>query len=159
MCIDQCQNQLHLTNEQIIPNKVTCNPTDDTACDDELLSCFASYCYTSNHGSNYYRNQKNIHPNHFAFSTSDAKHSTNHDKPSHQIQTRSNYCPMLPPLENNHITKITCICGSLQPSCQSPVPSCKSLSIILLATKLNSLYNKNQTNNHPKNLLLVEKPI
>ncbi len=99
---DQCQNQLHLTNKQVIPNKVTCNPTDDTAGDDELSSSFASFQHTFNHGSNYFCNQNSNHQNGFALSTSGAKHSTNHDNPSHQIQNRSNYCPMLPPLENNY---------------------------------------------------------
>ncbi len=99
---DQCQNQLHLTNKRVIPNKVTCNPTDDTACDDELSSSFASFCHTSNHGSNFFHNQNSHRQNGFAFSTSSAKYSTNHDNPSHQVQYRSNYCPMLPPLENNH---------------------------------------------------------
>ncbi len=32
-------------------NKVTCSPTDDAACNDELSRRFASYCFTSNHGS------------------------------------------------------------------------------------------------------------
>ncbi len=102
MYIDQCQNQLHLTNKQVIPNEVTCNPTDDTACEDELSSSVASYCCTSNHGSNCFCNQNSNHQNGFAFSTSGAKHSTNHDNPSYQKQTRPNYCPMLPPPENNH---------------------------------------------------------
>ncbi len=96
------QNQLHLTNKRVIPNKVTCNPTDDTARDDELSSSFASFCHTSNHGSNYFHNQNSNHQNDFAFSTSGAKHSTNHDNLSNQTQNRLNYCPTLPPLENNH---------------------------------------------------------
>ncbi len=102
MDIDQCQNQLHLTNKQVIPNKVTCNPTDDTARDDELLSSSAYYHFTSNHGAHYYHNQNSIHHNHFAFYTCGAKHSTNCDNPSHQIQNRFNYCSSLPQLENNH---------------------------------------------------------
>ncbi len=79
MYIDQCQNQLLLTNEQVIPNEVTCNPTDDTARDDDLSSSFASYCCTSNHGSNNFHNQSSNHQNGFAFSKSGAKHTTNHD--------------------------------------------------------------------------------
>ncbi len=77
MCIDQCQNQLHLTNKQVILNKVTCNPTDDSAHNDELLSSFASYCCTSNHGSNCFCNQNSNQQNGFAFSKSGAKHYTN----------------------------------------------------------------------------------
>ncbi len=67
--VDKCQNQLHLTNERVFPNKVTCNPTDDKACNDELLSSFASYCHTSNHDSHCFCNQNSNHHNHFAFSS------------------------------------------------------------------------------------------
>ncbi len=102
MCIDQCQNQLQLTNKQVVPNEVTCNPTDDTARDDELSNSFASCRRTSNHGSNYFHNQNSNHQNGFAHSTSGAKHSTNHDNQLHQVQPRSNVCPMLPPPDNNH---------------------------------------------------------
>ncbi len=38
-------------NKIFVPNKVTRNPTDDTACNDELSSSFACYCHTFNHGS------------------------------------------------------------------------------------------------------------
>ncbi len=102
MCIDQCQNQLHLTNKQVIPNEVTCNPTDDTARDDELSSSFASFHHTSNHGSNYFHNRNSNHQNGFALSTSGAKHSTNHENLSHQVQNRPKYCPMLPPPDNSY---------------------------------------------------------
>ncbi len=102
MCKDQCQNELHLTNKQIIPNEVTCNPTDDTARNDELSSSFASCCPTSNHGSNYFCNQNSNHQNGLAFPAKGAKNSTNHGNSSHQIQPTSNHCPMLPPFDNNH---------------------------------------------------------
>ncbi len=46
--------------------------------------------------------QNSKHDNHFEVSTSDAKHSTNHDNPSHPIQNRFNYCPTLSPLKNIH---------------------------------------------------------
>ncbi len=102
MCIDQCQNHLQLTNKQVVPNEVTCKPTDDTARNDELSSSFASCCCTSNHVLNYFGNQDSNHQNGNAIPASYAKHSTNFRNSSHQIQPRSNYCPMLPPLENNH---------------------------------------------------------
>ncbi len=102
MCKDQYQNQLHLTNKQVIPNEVTCNPTDDTARDDELSSSFASCRRTSNHDSNYFCNQDSNHQNGNAFPAGFAQHTTNRGNSSHQIQPRSNYCPMLPPLENKH---------------------------------------------------------
>ncbi len=39
--------------------QVTCNPTDGTACNDELLSSFASYPHiTSNHGSHCFPKSK-----------------------------------------------------------------------------------------------------
>ena len=63
MCKDQCQNQLYLTNKQVIPNEVTCNPTDDTARDDELSSSFASCRCTANHVSNFFGNQDSNHQN------------------------------------------------------------------------------------------------
>ncbi len=96
--IDQRQKQLHLTNNQVIPNAATCNPTDDTAHNDDLLTSFASYCHTSNHGSHGFHGQNSNHQNHFAFSARDDKHSTNHDNPSYPF----NYSPMLPPPEHYH---------------------------------------------------------
>ncbi len=99
--IDQCQNQTHPTNIQGIPNKVTCNPPDDTACNDDLLSSFTSYCHTSIHGSQCFDNQKSNLQNRFTYSTSGDKHFTNHYHPSHPIQNRFNYCPMLHPLQND----------------------------------------------------------
>ena len=102
MFIDQCQNQLQLTNKQVVPNEVTCNPTDDTARDDELSNSFASCRRTSNHGSNYFHNQNSNHQNGFAYSTSGAKHSTHRGNSSHQLQPRSNVCPTMPPLGNEH---------------------------------------------------------
>ena len=73
----QLKNQLHLTNKQVIPNEVTCNPTDDTARDDELSSSFASCRRTSNHDSNYFCNQNSNHQNGNAFPSNYAKPFTN----------------------------------------------------------------------------------
>ena len=106
MCIDQCQNQLHLTNKQVVPNEVTCNPTDDTARDDELSNSFASFRRTSNNYSNNFCNQDNNKRQGFAFPASGAKHSTNRGNSSHQKQPRSNICPNLPPFDNEVQTQV-----------------------------------------------------
>ena len=161
---DQCQNQLHLTNKRVIPNEVTCNPTDDTARNDELSSSFASFCHTCNHGSNYFCHQNSNHQNGFALSTSGAKHSTNHDNPSHQVQNRSNYCPMLPPLENNYnyfgSQKSYTLVDQQNHHVNQQSHFVNTNSSINHSSPLQAEQSLQQKSNKqpPKNLLLVEKP-
>ncbi len=38
--IGRNQDNTHPNRKQAVPHEVTCNPTDDTACDDELSNSF-----------------------------------------------------------------------------------------------------------------------
>ncbi len=90
--VGQHQNDTHATSQQVVPYEVTCNPTDDTACDDELSNSFASNCCDSNLGLHFMYNQMNNHQSHYTHSNSGAN-------AAQQVQT---FCPMLPPFANEH---------------------------------------------------------
>ncbi len=47
--IGQTQIDTHPNSQQVVPHEVTCNPTDDTARDDELSNSFASNRCDANH--------------------------------------------------------------------------------------------------------------
>ncbi len=85
--IGQHHNHAHANSQQVVPHEVTCNPTDDTAHDDELSNSFASNCCDSNHGLHFMYNQMNNHWSHYTHSNSSAN-------AAQQVQT---FCPMLPP--------------------------------------------------------------
>ncbi len=78
-------------------HEVTCNPTDDTAHDDELSHSFASNCHDSTHRLNSSYNHMNHHGGHYT-------HSNRGANAAHQMQT---LCPMLPPLQNKHTQNCT----------------------------------------------------
>ncbi len=90
--IGQHQNDTHAKSKQVVSHEITCNPTDDTACNDELWNSFASYCCDSNHGLNFMYNQMNNHQSHHTCSNSG-------DYAAQQVQT---FCLMLPTFANEH---------------------------------------------------------
>ncbi len=68
LCIGQNQDNTHHNRQQIVPHEVTCNPTDDTAHDDELSNKFASNCHDSNHHFYSLYNKMNHHGSHYSHS-------------------------------------------------------------------------------------------
>ncbi len=89
--IGQYQNEACANSQQVVPHDATWNPTDDTACDDELCNSFASNCCDSNHGLHFVYNQMNNHWSHYTYSNIGAN-------AAQQAQT---ICPMLPPIAND----------------------------------------------------------
>ncbi len=88
--IGQNQDNTHLNRQQVVPHEVTCNPTDNTAHDDELSNSFASNRRDSNHHLHSIYNQMNHHGSHYSHSNAYA---------TQQMQT---FCPMLPPLQTEY---------------------------------------------------------
>ncbi len=74
----------------VVPHEVTCNPTDDTVCDDDLTNTFASSCYVCNHGYNQMNNHQNKHA---------------HSNSADAVQHFQPICPMLPPFAHEHDKK------------------------------------------------------
>ncbi len=62
--IGQNQYNTHNNRQQIVPHEVTCNPNEDTACDDELSNSFASNRCDSTHHLHSLYNQMNHHGSH-----------------------------------------------------------------------------------------------
>ena len=85
------QKQTQQNYQQVVPKEVTCNPTDDTARNDELSRSFAPNCHDYHHGAYYSTNPTNKHQNRFAFPS----HDTNQ---AHQMQHGIQIHPMLPPI-------------------------------------------------------------
>ncbi len=90
--IGQNQYNTHHNRQKAVSHEVTCNPTDDTAHDDELSNRFAPHCSDSNHQLHPLYNQMNHHGSHYT-------HSNGGANVAQQMQT---FCPMLPPLQNEH---------------------------------------------------------
>ncbi len=80
-----------------MPHEVTCNPTDDTARDDELSNSFASNRRDSNHYLLSLHNQMNHHGIHFS-------HSNRITNVAQQMQT---FCPMMPRPQTKYIQNRT----------------------------------------------------
>ena len=85
------QQQPRPTYQQVVPNEVTCNPTDDTARDDELSNSFASNRRDYSHGQYYSTNPTVKHHNRLAFPPHDANQA-------HLMQPRLQMTPALPPM-------------------------------------------------------------
>ncbi len=96
----QNQDNTHHIRQQVVPHEVTCNPTDDTACDDELSNSFASKCCDSNHHLHSLYNQMILHGILYSSSYRGAN-------VAQLIQT---FCPILPPLQTEHIQNCTQNC-------------------------------------------------
>ena len=81
------QQQHQQTNKQVVPHEVTCNPTDDTARDDELSNSFAS-------------NQRDNRHDAYCSINQNGQYHTNQD---HQMQQSLQMHPMLPPITSNDL--------------------------------------------------------
>ncbi len=80
------QQQPRPTNKQIVPNEVTCNPTDDTKHDDELSnSCASNHCDYP-FGAYYFLNQTG---------------QLHHANQSHQMKHGLQMHPMMPSITQN----------------------------------------------------------
>ncbi len=75
-----------------MPHEVTCNPTDDTACDDELSNSFESNYCDSNHSSHFMCKQMNNHLNGYI----------HRDTGVNAVTSMKTVCPILPPFADNH---------------------------------------------------------
>lgn len=95
--IGQTQIDTHPNSQQVVPHEVTCNPTDDTARDDELSNSYASNRRDSNHHLHSLYN----HMNHHGINYSHLNRGTN---VAQQMQT---FCPMMPPLQTEYIQNRT----------------------------------------------------
>lgn len=85
------QQQSQPTHQQVVPNEVTCNPTDDTARDDELSNSLASNRRDYPQGAYYSTNPTVKLHNHVAIPPHDANQAP-------QMQQRLQMHPMLPPM-------------------------------------------------------------
>jgi hypothetical protein len=95
--IGQNQDNTNLNSKQVVPHEVTCNPTDNTAHDDELSNSFASNHDDWMHHLHALYNQMNHHGIHYS-------HSNRGGNVAQQMQT---FCPMLPPLQTEYIQNCT----------------------------------------------------
>ncbi len=126
--IDQCQNQLHLTNEWVIPNKVTRNPTDDTA---SMMSYWVVLhliiiLLTMVQIVFRIKTVIIIIILHFLQVVLNILPTMTIYHIQYNIDsTTVQHCPLPPTIIFNNKNK--CTRGSLQPLCVSPVPFCKCI--------------------------------
>ena len=95
--IGQTQIDTHPNSQQVVPHEVTCNPTNDTALDDELSNSFASNCHDFNNHLHSLYNQMNHHGIYYSHS----------DRGANVAQQMQTFCPMLAPQQTECIQNCT----------------------------------------------------
>ncbi len=95
--IGQNHASTHPNSQQLMPHEGTCNPTDNTACYDELSNSFASNCRDSNHHLHSAYNQMNHHGTHY----------TQSSRGANVAQHMQTFCLIVPPLQTEYIQNST----------------------------------------------------